>query len=123
MAFGKKGKQDEALAPAAAPVEEPPAVEALSGALSTEAEAAQAEVAADAPAEAPAPSVEAPAADAGDALTGDLLNMFQTTQIETADLSVVLELAGDVDIADLMEELNTLAAALGIARSAEYEAA
>jgi hypothetical protein len=48
-----------------------------------------------------------------DALGGDLLNMFQTTQIEQEDLSVVLDLAGDVDLDDLLEDLHTVAAALG----------
>lgn len=121
MAFGKKGKQDEAPAPPPAAAEEPAAAaDELSGSMFAEAEASQAEVSAETPA---VPAAEAAPAGAGDALSGDLLNMFQTTQIETADLSAVLELAGDVDIADLMEELNTLAAALGIARSEEYEAA
>ena len=39
--------------------------------------------------------------------------MFQTTQIETEDLSIVLDLAGEVEIDDLLEELHTVALALG----------
>ena len=50
---------------------------------------------------------------AADPLAGDLLNMFQTSNIEAEDLSVVLDLAGDVEIDDLLEELHTVALALG----------
>jgi len=39
---------------------------------------------------------------AADPLAGDLLNMFQTTKIEAEDLSAILELAGDVEIDDLL---------------------
>ncbi len=50
---------------------------------------------------------------AADPLAGDLLNMFQTSNIETEDLSVILDLAGDVEMDDLLEELHTVALALG----------
>ena len=55
----------------------------------------------------------APAAGQG----GDaLLNMFQTTQIEEVDRGAVLELAGDVELADLLDDLQTVATALGLRR-------
>jgi hypothetical protein len=107
MAFGKK--KDEPVAPTAeAPVEAPLDL-------------------AEAPAEEPA-SIEAPpetvqppatdaAAPAADPLAGGgdaLLNMFQTTQIQAEDRSAVLDLAGEVEIDDLVEELHTVAVALGI---------
>ncbi len=43
-----------------------------------------------------------------------LLSMFDTGELETSDLSAVVALAGDVDLDDLLEELQTVAAALGI---------
>jgi len=110
MAFGKK-KQDEApaaavpeAAPDPEPEEEQPVVEAS-----------------DSPAEEPAQEdalvaepVAPENAEAGaDPLGGDLLNMFQTSKIETEDLSVVLDLAGEVEMDDLLEELHTVALALG----------
>lgn len=50
-------------------------------------------------------------------LGGDaLLNMFQTTTMELEDRSAVLELAGDVELDDLLEELQTVAVALGLGR-------
>jgi hypothetical protein len=104
MAFGKKGKDQAAASPAVAEDAE----EELSGTM-FENEAPEDEddaitaglVAAD------------KAAASADPLTNDLLNMFQTTQVEQEDLSVVLDLAGDVDLDDLLEDLHTVAAALG----------
>lgn len=55
-----------------------------------------------------------PEAGADPGMPGDLLNMFQTTQIEEQDRSVLKTLAGDVELGDLVEELHTLAAAFGI---------
>lgn len=56
-------------------------------------------------------SLEEPAGgDAGN----DLLAVFQGTQIELEDRSAVLELAGDVRLDALLEELQTVAAALGV---------
>lgn len=52
---------------------------------------------------------------------GDLLNMFQTTTIEEADRSVLLELAGEVDLGDLLEELHTISAAIAVTRSGGCE--
>jgi hypothetical protein len=62
---------------------------------------------------------------AKDPFAGDLLNMFQTTQIETDDLTVLLDLAGDVDVDDLLEDLQTIAAAMGcnLVTAEEYAAA
>jgi hypothetical protein len=110
MAFGKK-KQDEAPAAAAPesaldqePEDEQPVAETL-------------ESPADAPPQEDAPVTEPVApenAEAGaDPLGGDLLNMFQSSKIETEDLSVVLDLAGEVEMDDLLEELHTVALALG----------
>jgi hypothetical protein len=110
MAFGKK-KQNEAAAAAAPeaaldpePEEEQPVVEASE----SPAEAPPQE---DASVAEPVPPETAEAA--ADPLGGDLLNMFQTTKIETEDLSVVLEFAGEVEMDDLLEELHTVALALG----------
>jgi hypothetical protein len=70
----------------------------------------------DAVAEAPADPL-APSAAGGDAL----LQMFEEAKHEGEDRSMFVDMAGDVDLADLMEELATTAAALGIvvARAAE----
>ncbi|HYM16687.1 MAG TPA: hypothetical protein VEZ14_14125 [Dehalococcoidia bacterium] len=108
MAFGKKVRGGAEALPATVDEAMPDETSELSEALFPGGAAAE-----DPPAseEAAAPA-EAPAG--GDPLAGgDLLNMFQTTQIEVADLSVVLDLAGDIDFDDLLEELHTVAAALG----------
>jgi hypothetical protein len=44
-----------------------------------------------------------------------LLSMFSSSKEEEVDNSIVLELAGNVELADLLEDLQTLAAAMGIA--------
>ncbi len=63
--------------------------------------------------ESPAPEDESetePAAGGADAL----LNMFQTTQAEGDDREVLLKMAGDVELTDLVDEMGTVAAALDI---------
>jgi hypothetical protein len=72
---------------------------------------------ADAPAETAAVASEAgaeasdePVADADDAL----LSMFHATQAESHDREVLLDMAGTVEIADLLDELQTVAAAMHI---------
>lgn len=106
MAFGKKN--DDAQAP------------------DTEAEA-EVEVADDesAPLDeevldaAPAPAAQpAPAAAAG---SDALLSMFQESKSEIDDLAVLVDLAGDPDLDDILEELRTLRAALGIADAYDDE--
>ena len=107
MAFGKKGKDQAGPAAAPAPVAEG-AEEELSGAMFAS-EATEEEDDAITAGLVAAEKAEATA----DPLSNDLLNMFQTTQVEQEDLSVVLDLAGDVDLDDLLEDLHTVAAALG----------
>jgi hypothetical protein len=107
MAFGKKGKDQGAtgaVPPMVAEVAEEELSEALFGTEGPEVEdgATTADPVV-------AEETEAPA----DPLSTDLLNMFQTMQVEQEDLSVVLDLAGDVDLDDLLEDLHTVAAALG----------
>jgi hypothetical protein len=50
--------------------------------------------------------------------TDALLSMFSADKEDIVDNTVVLDLAGDVELADLLEDLQTLAAALGIETSA-----
>ncbi len=108
MAFGKKKpQQDEADAPAT-PRATPDEDQASSGVFAAAGEGDPEDDAITAGLIA-AEKAEA----AADPLAGDLLNMFQTTKIEAEDLSVILELAGDVEIDDLLEELHTAALALG----------
>jgi hypothetical protein len=104
MAFGKK-KDEQAPAAAAAPVDEEPLFPADDG--EDEPPAAAGSAAAPAAEDAPAPPPVPEPADA-------LLSMFQADDSENEDRSVVLELAGDVDLADLLDDLHTLAAAMGI---------
>jgi hypothetical protein len=115
MAFGKK--KDDPATSVAVPVEAEAEDDSLSlfpdsgedDALAAEAPAATpAEGAAGEPAPAPAPEA-LPSTDS-------LLSAFQTTEGADDDRSVLLEMAGDVDLADLLEELNTLSAAIGVAR-------
>ena len=58
----------------------------------------------------PAPEAAADAAPSTDAL----LSAFRTDDGANDDRSVLVELAGDVGLADLLEELNTLAAAMNV---------
>lgn len=98
MALGKKKKQDDP-APAGAEVSEAPEDDdnqLVAGVVLDE----QCEVAK--PAD--------PLAGGTDAL----LSMFQSTEARGEDRSVPLDLAGEVDLADLLEDLHTMAAALGI---------
>lgn len=46
-----------------------------------------------------------------------LLDMFTSVGIEVIDRSMLTNLAGEVDMADLISELNIVAAALGIVMS------
>ncbi len=60
-------------------------------------------------------TVEADApATAADAASDSLLSMFQESKLEVEDLSLIVRMAGEVELADLLEELQTLALALGI---------
>lgn len=52
-----------------------------------------------------------------------LLGMFQESKLEIEDLSIIVDLAGDVEMSDLLEDLHTLAAALGITIGAQQELA
>jgi hypothetical protein len=88
MALGKKKEDKEAAAPAA------------------EAEAP--------PPEAAAPAEITPAATPPPDTDNTLLSMFEATTMETEDLSVLTDLAGDVELSDALEDLYTVAAALGI---------
>jgi hypothetical protein len=121
MAFGKKKDDDKATGA-------PPASEATAEAAAEDEDAAAADsIMAEEQAETVDPIAagllaeeKAEAAGAG---TDALLNMFQTTQMETEDLSVLIELAGEVEIDDLLENLGTVAAALGIALPSDDEEA
>jgi hypothetical protein len=105
MAFGKK--KNETAAPAPVPAAPDDGLE-VSGALFTGEPAAEEEdpIAAGLLAEEKAEAAKDPFA-------GDLLNMFQTTQIEQDDRSILLALAGEVEIDDLLEDLQTTGAAMG----------
>jgi hypothetical protein len=109
MAFGKK-KDGAAPGEAEAADEIEPLFPADEG--SDEAEADDGEVTADPEPTPAAAAVEAVAAapDASDSL----LSMFQSSDDEVSDRSVIIDLAGDVEIADLLEDLHTLAAAMGV---------
>jgi hypothetical protein len=130
MAFGKKKSTEDAPAPASAAAgldvaaapegaidsemfaSASPAATEDEGAPDATAEGATTEAAAEEPATA------APEGGA-DPLAGgpDLLSMFQTTAIEADDKSALLELAGEVELDDLLEDLQTVAAALSSRRS------
>lgn len=73
----------------------------------------------DAVSEADAPPAAEPAAAAAPAAaeapgTDALLSMFQSTESKVDDIAVLVDLAGDPDLDDILEELRTLRAALGI---------
>lgn len=60
------------------------------------------------------PAAAAPPAAAAAPGTDALLSMFQSTEAAADDLTVLVDLAGDPDLDDILEELRTLRAALGI---------
>jgi hypothetical protein len=108
MAFGKK-KKDGAAAPAAGePTPDDASGDELGAGMFRGSDEASDDDAISA-----ALVAEEAATEAADPLSSDLLNMFQTTQIEAEDLSAILDLAGEVEIDDLLEELHTVALALG----------
>jgi hypothetical protein len=105
MAFGKKdtpAPAAEALVPAEAAEEAP--LEELGEA---EADTDAGMMASLAPDPEPESSPEAGGTDA-------LLDMFSTVGIEVVDRTLLTDLAGEVEMTDLISELNIVAAALGI---------
>lgn len=109
MAFTKKAKPADAVEEPEEEDEEaiPTAVEgAAPGATAEAADGGDAEMMASLAVVEPDP----PAEGGGDAL----LDMFTTVGVEVVDRSVLTNLAGEVEITDLISELNVVAAALGI---------
>ncbi len=119
MAFGKKDKGGKpAIATAEVDVAPEPEVVAT--------ELPVMEDAMTIPENAAAEGAEGPAGDdaehAGHGVDMDLLSVFSATEAESADNVLLLELAGNVEIDDLLEDLQTVAAALGIVmRRFEYD--
>jgi len=107
MAFGKK--KDDAATPDAADASE---VDAPTDDL-------LATAAAEAPADEPVVAeAAAPEGAGGDAL----LSMFAESKTDAdSDLTVLVDLAGDTDLDDILEELRTLRAALGITNAYDEE--
>ena len=104
--------------PESQPVAASPEAEAEGSAGMAETGSLPAEPAPEAAADPLAAAAAAGEEAAADPLAGGadaLLNMFQTTQAETEDRSVILELAGEVELGDLLEELQTVALAIGCA--------
>lgn len=121
MAFGKKKSNEEApaageVAPLEGEVAGDEPGEVIDGAMfaSAEGDAAASDEAAEGvvEAEAGAPDASADPLAGG----GDLLSMFQTTTLELEDKSAILDLAGETEMDDLLEELQTVVVALGIRR-------
>ncbi len=115
MAFGKK-KDDAAAEDETEPVDD----------LTPEDETAPADEAPEASLDgAPDGAGEQPAAEAAAAApavgTDALLSMFQESKEAVEDLSILTDLAGDTDIDDILEELRTLRAALGITDAYEED--
>jgi len=117
MAIGKKKKEaDQAPVPDETAADAPAADAAADDAAAAESVFAAAEPAAppeEDDAIAAGLAAEEKAEASADPLSGDLLNMFRTAQLDADDLSVILELAGDVELDDLLEQLQTVALALG----------
>jgi hypothetical protein len=115
MAFGKK-KDDAAAEAETEPVDD----------LAPENEDAPVDEAPEASLDAaPEEELEGPASEpaaAAPAGGGDaLLSMFQESKVAAEDLSILTDLAGDVDLDDILEELRTLRAALGITDAYEED--
>lgn len=113
MAFGKK--KDAVATADAEDSSEVDAPEDEADAPADEVEIADAE----APAEEPAPAEAAAPAGAG---SDALLSMFAESKTEAeSDLTVLVNIAGETDIDDILEELRTLRAALGITSAYDDE--
>ena len=114
MAFGKK--KDDAATADAEDSSELNAPEDEADAATDDGEVADAE----APADEPEAAAEA-AAPAG-AGSDALLSMFAESKTESeSDLTVLVDIAGETDIDDILEELRTLRAALGITSAYDEE--
>ncbi|HLB24187.1 MAG TPA: hypothetical protein VJP07_08835 [Dehalococcoidia bacterium] len=118
MALIKKAKPADAIEETAEEVAEAPQDE-LEAAADTDESPEQAAADADtmaALAAVPADPVKAEA-DGTDAL----LDMFTAVGIESVDRTLLVGLAGEVQIEDLISELSLVAAALGLARAQQAE--
>ena len=112
MAFGKK--KDDAATADAEDSSELNAPEDEADAATDDGEVADAE----APADEPEAAAAAPAGAGSDAL----LSMFAESKTESeSDLTVLVDIAGETDIDDILEELRTLRAALGITSAYDEE--
>jgi hypothetical protein len=130
MAFGKK-KDEAAATEAQAGSAEALAVPAPDAVSDPPTSLPMAETAAAADTTPPVDAVDAVAGAEGDpavAAPADalanpdaLLSAFQTTQVEAEDHSVLLDLAGEHNLAGLLDDLHTVAAALGIVLDDDYE--
>jgi hypothetical protein len=60
---------------------------------------------------------------ADDGESSDLLSMFTETRLETVDHTLLVKMAGDVDIDDVVAELQLIAAALNLGAADLREAA
>jgi hypothetical protein len=117
MAFGKK-KTDEAQEQPANLFEEEEQVQAEAAPAALDEAVSPAEAPEDA---APAPAEEPTPAPVADPLAGGadaLLSLFQEDDGGGEDRGALLDLAGEVEIDDLLEDLRTVAVALGINSSA-----
>lgn len=113
MAFGKK-KDDAAAEAETEPVDDvTPEDDAPDEAPEASLDGAP-EDGAEEPAAEPAAAAPAGGTDA-------LLSMFQESKVAAEDLSILTDLAGDVDLDDILEELRTLRAALGITDAYEED--
>ena len=119
MAFGKK-KDDAPEAVAEDSSEAPEEAAAPDADAPLDADGLDAALAPADEASAEAPAAEAPAAAAPN--SDALLSMFQESKEETSDLSVLVDLAGEADLDDILEELRTIRAALGITDAFDEEA-
>jgi hypothetical protein len=104
MAFGKKKEEGAQPADDLATAFAPPEGEAAEDEAAAPELPANVQTVEAAPEEEPPP----PAPDDADAL----LSVFQTSDGEEDDRTVLLELAGEVDIAGLLEDLRTIRSAL-----------
>jgi hypothetical protein len=119
MAFGKK--KDDAPTPEAEDVAELDAPEEASGPLASVEAALEPTPTDEPPADESAAPDTAAAVPAEAPGTDALLSMFQESKTEVNDLAVLVDMAGEADIDDILEELRTLRAALGITDSYDEE--
>jgi len=117
MALMKKAKPADAIEAPPVQGEEAAAEDEVEAAQDSDVEESPEQAAADAETMAALAAVPADPVEAEAGGTDALLDMFTAVGIEAVDRTLLVGMAGEVEMGDLVSELNVVAAALGVIRS------